>query len=162
MMKCDKFNFYSQYGFVKSVSSSANWAAQKVRPCRVPLRYKFALGNIVIHSDTAGLQTRIAGFENHAGRTYIGGHTPLGTVTCGFGNNAEDGKEGVLYKNIVGTYLHGPVFPKNPKLADYVIQKALNRKYNGDALLSELDDYEENRGNAYVVNRFSKKRRKAL
>ena len=113
------------------------------------------VGNIVLHSDFAGMQAKIAGFENHRGRTYIGSHKPLGNVTFGYGNNGEDYYEGVVYRNVIGTYLHGPVFPKNPKLADFVIQKALDLKYGGDFKMPLLDDAAENRANAYIVNRFT-------
>ena len=118
---------------------------------------KRLIGNVVIQSDMDGLQTKIAGFENHAGRTYVGSHTPLGTVVCGYGNNAQDSTEGIIYKNTIGTYLHGPLFPKNPELADFVITKALERRYGEEILLPELDDFEEARANAYAVSRFSTK-----
>lgn len=69
----------------------------------------------------------LVGFENHGGRTYLGVDLmPLATVTSGHGNNSQDKTEGLLYKNIIGTYLHGPVLSKNPHLADYLIAKALN------------------------------------
>ena len=112
------------------------------------------IGNVVLQGATEGLRTKIVGFENHAGRTHIGAHTPLGTVVHGFGNNGEDGTEGILYKNVVGTYLHGPVFPKNPALADLVIEKALTRRYGGHIALPPLDDGLEDAAHAYIVNRF--------
>jgi len=115
------------------------------------------IGNVVIENEFAGVKRKIVGFENHGGRTYIGDHTPLGTVVYGFGNNASDKTEGVLYKNVVGTYLHGPVFPKNPLLADLVIQKALTQKYGDQVTLSPLEDFEEERAHTYVANRFSPK-----
>ena len=68
----------------------------------------------------------IAGFENHGGRTYLGdGETPLGRVIKGFGNNGRDGLEGVRHGNVIGTYLHGPLLPKNWKLADRLVELAL-------------------------------------
>lgn len=82
----------------------------------------------------------IIGFENHSGRTYLGsGVEPLGTVIKGYGNNGEDGTEGVRFLNTFGTYSHGPVLPKNPELADLLIKNALERKY-GEATLEQLDD----------------------
>ncbi|WCK53398.1 glutamine amidotransferase [Aneurinibacillus sp. Ricciae_BoGa-3] len=92
-------------------------------------------GNILMESDAFG---RIVGFENHGGRTYHE-YDPLGRVVKGHGNNGEDSKEGIHYKNLLGTYLHGPVLPKNPSMADYLIGQAMLRKY-GTSDLMPLDD----------------------
>ena len=87
------------------------------------------------------------GFENHGGRTRLGPEVkPLGKVLKGYGSNAEDGLEGAVYKNSIGTYFHGPILPKNPELADWLIAKALERKYpsmnSGQAkkMMKPLDD----------------------
>ena len=109
------------------------------------------IGNVVI--ETNFLERPIVGFENHGGRTYIENHNPLGKVIYGNGNNDDDKVEGVVYKNVIGTYLHGPLFPKNPHLCDYVIKKALQNKY-GEVELEELDDSVEFAANDYIVNRF--------
>lgn len=83
------------------------------------------------------------GFENHSGKTWLGkGVEPLGTVLAGFGNNGEDGTEGVHYKNLFGSYSHGPLLPKNPALCDLLLLTALRRKYGVDAL-DPLDDAAE-------------------
>jgi CobQ-like glutamine amidotransferase family enzyme len=84
----------------------------------------------------------IVGFENHGGRTFIGENRPLGQVKFGFGNNGQDGQEGVLYRNVVGTYLHGPLLPKNPALCDFLLATALARKY-GACELEPLNDAAE-------------------
>ncbi len=110
------------------------------------------IDDVVIKPDF--LNGHIVGFENHAGRTFVGGHDPLGKVIHGNGNNGEDATEGVVYKNVIGTYLHGPLLPKNPELCDYIIKKALQRKYGEDVSLQELDDSIENAANEYIVNRF--------
>jgi len=82
----------------------------------------------------------LVGFENHGGRTYLkSGAQPLGRVLVGSGNNSEDRTEGCVYKNAIGTYLHGPVLPKNPHLADYLIVTALRRRH-GLADLEPLPD----------------------
>ena len=112
------------------------------------------ISNIVIQNDE--FEYPIVGFENHGGRTYIGDNKPLGKVMFGFGNNEKDGAEGVLYKNVVGTYLHGPLLPKNPHVCDYLIKNALERKY-GAAELEPLDDTQELEANRYIVERFVKK-----
>lgn len=112
------------------------------------------IGNVVLESDLAG--GKIVGFENHGGRTNINGHTPLGRVIHGFGNNGETGYEGVVYKNVIGTYLHGPLLPKNPRLCDYILSAALKRRYPDFRELSPLDDELEERANKYIVDRFVK------
>ena len=82
----------------------------------------------------------LAGFENHGGRTYLGANTqPLARVTRGFGNDGRSGYEGAHYKNAFGSYLHGPLLPKNPAFADHLISLALQRRY-GEAALEPLDD----------------------
>ena len=85
----------------------------------------------------------IVGFENHSGKTRLGsGVQPLGKVLAGYGNNGEDGTEGARYKNVFGTYSHGPLLPKNPVFADFLLRTALERKY-GRAELAPLDDTAE-------------------
>ena len=101
------------------------------------------IGNIVIHEAEAGVM--LVGFENHGGRTYLGPQArPLGKVTTGFGNNGEDGSEGAVWRSVYGTYLHGPLLPKNPWLADRLISLALRRQY-GEVALDALPDEEEHR-----------------
>lgn len=109
------------------------------------------ISNIVIENEL--FESPIVGFENHGGRTYIGDNRPLGKVKFGYGNNGTDGEEGILYKNVVGTYLHGPLLPKNPQVCDYLIKNALERKY-GKAELVPLDDSQELEANRYIVDRF--------
>jgi CobQ-like glutamine amidotransferase family enzyme len=83
----------------------------------------------------------VVGFENHGGRTYLGENgKPFAKVIKGYGNNGEDGTEGVVYKNAIGCYLHGPLLPKNPHIADYLITKALEVKYKEKIELKTLDD----------------------
>ncbi len=99
----------------------------------------------------------IVGFENHSGRTYLGDSVePLGTVISGFGNNGEDGTEGVRFKNTFGTYSHGPVLPKNPEFTDLLISKALENKY-GKSELSPLDHTLEDKAKAQVIRLYIKK-----
>ncbi|MBA2764942.1 MAG: glutamine amidotransferase [Thermoleophilaceae bacterium] len=93
------------------------------------------IGNCVIEADLGGGPRQIAGFENHGGRTHLGpGATALGRVIKGHGNNGEDRLEGVCKGNVFGTYLHGPLLPKNAWLADVLIELAL------DVELDPLDD----------------------
>src|ERR671938_337591 len=84
------------------------------------------IGNCAIETDLGGGARVIAGFENHGGRTCLGaGEQPLGRVLRGHGNNGRDGFEGVRRGNVIGTYLHGPLLPKNVWLADRLIELAL-------------------------------------
>lgn len=92
------------------------------------------------HPFTRSLIT-IVGFENHGGRTFLGPKMqPLAKIMKGFGNNGEDGYEGAVYKNAIGSYFHGPLLPKNPHVADWLIRKALEVKYKKDYELAQLDD----------------------
>lgn len=109
------------------------------------------IDNIVLENPDFSLP--IVGFENHGGRTYIGDNKPFGKVVYGHGNNGEDGQEGVLYKNVVGTYLHGPLLPKNPHICDYLLSNALERKY-GKGTLEPLDDTQEIQANQELYKRF--------
>ena len=109
------------------------------------------ISNIVL--ENSRFAHPVAGFENHGGRTYIGDNEPFGHVRFGFGNNGKDGQEGIIYKNVVGTYLHGPLLPKNPDVCDYLLANALDRKY-GTRALDPLPDLEESEANDYIVRRF--------
>ncbi len=98
------------------------------------------IGNEVIETEFTGAPLRIAGFENHGGRTWLGEDTrPLGRVIRGHGNNGEDGGEGAVRGNAVGTYLHGPLLPKNTAFTDELIRRALAHA-GADTELAPLDD----------------------
>ena len=99
------------------------------------------IGNVAIEVDLGEGPRSLAGFENHGGRTYLGpGAEPLGRVLQGHGNNGKDGHEGVRHGNLIGTYLHGPLLPKNAWLADLLIANALERRYGARPTLEPLDD----------------------
>ncbi len=98
------------------------------------------IGNVVIETDLGDGPRTIAGFENHGGRTYLHGAEPLGRVVRGNGNNARDGHEGARRLNMFGTYLHGPLLPKNAWLADHLIALALARSTGSMPDLEPLDD----------------------
>lgn len=98
------------------------------------------IGNYKFRCEAGAGGSVVVGFENHSGKTWLGsGVEPLGKVLTGFGNNGKDGTEGVHYKNVFGTYSHGPLLPKNPAFCDHLLQTALERKY-GKAELAPLDD----------------------
>ncbi len=109
------------------------------------------IGNVVVESDL--FSQKIIGFENHSGRVDIGGYTPLGKVVYGKGN-MDGGFEGMIYKNVVATNLHGPLLPKNPMLCDYILAKALRKKYPDFDKLEMLDDELENLANEYIEKRY--------
>ncbi len=107
------------------------------------------IGNVEIEVDLGDGPARLAGFENHGGRTYLGKSAQaLGRVIRGFGNNGRDGHEGVRRANIIGTYLHGPLLPKNAWLADRLIQLALARRLGSPPELAPLDDRLEDAAHA--------------
>ncbi len=115
------------------------------------------IGNVVAKILIPELEDEIiVGFENHGGRSFLGKSAkPFAKVIKGFGNNGEDRTEGVLYKNAIGSYLHGPLLPKNPHIADYVIKKALEVKYKHKVELIALDDELENKAKNAVLNRLN-------
>lgn len=105
------------------------------------------IGNILLENEA--FAHPIVGFENHGGRSYSK-EAPFGKVICGYGNNGEDGMEGVLRSNLIGTYLHGPLLPKNPHITDYCLAQVIDRKYGKK--LEPLDDNDELRANEYMKN----------
>ncbi len=112
-------------------------------------------GNVVLENDD--FSSKIVGFENHRSQTFIGEHTPLGKVICGGGNMGDGGYEGVLYKNVIATYLYGPLLPKNPELCDFILTRAMNRKYDGFGYLAPLNDELEALANHSIIERFCEK-----
>ena len=109
------------------------------------------IGNVVVESPIC--DHPIVGYENHGGRTHLGeGVEPLGRVTYGHGNDGVTGQEGCLYKNVLGTYVHGPLLPKNPGVVDYLLSRALERRY-GNGELEPLDDAAELTANKSMYDR---------
>jgi hypothetical protein len=95
------------------------------------------IGNIVINTPFG----RMVGFENHSGRTILhDGQLPLGRVVKGSGNDVKSGKEGAVHLNAFGSYLHGPILPKNPVFADELITRAVTRRYGSANLSPAIDD----------------------
>lgn len=98
---------------------------------------KRLIGNVAVETTEFGT---LYGFENHSGRTYLrNGQKELGTVSRGSGNNGEDGTEGARVHNTIGTYMHGPLLPNNPHLADGLIALAMRGK-GVDFTLKDLND----------------------
>jgi lipid II isoglutaminyl synthase (glutamine-hydrolysing) len=110
------------------------------------------IGNVSIEVDLGQGPKVLAGFENHGGRTHLGpGAEPLGRVLHGHGNNGSDGREGVKRRNLIGTYLHGPLLPKNAWLADHLIGLAIGRRTGSVPDLEPLPDELETASHASAL-----------
>ncbi len=113
------------------------------------------IGNMMFELTEENGGGMVVGFENHSGRTYLDGDVmPLGTIIRGHGNNGHDDSEGARFKNTFGSYSHGPILPKNPNFADFLLKTALNRRY-GDIILDELADIFEQKAHSYMEKRLS-------
>ena len=129
---------------------------------------KRLIGNVVAdvshaftnwHSENPNLPnafetSTVVGFENHSGQTVLGeSQMPFGTIIKGFGNEGSGGYEGAIYKNAIGTYLHGSLLPKNPAVADFLITMAIYRRYGVFEALPKLDDTVENNAHEAAIKR---------
>lgn len=121
----------------------------------VPDRNKRCIGNIITLATIDGEDTAIIGFENHGGQTFNVTH-PLGKVLYGNGNKFADTMEGYFEKNVIATYLHGPLLSKNPYLADYIIKYCLERS-GEEVTLEKLDDTFEEACRHQLLNKFLQK-----
>jgi CobQ-like glutamine amidotransferase family enzyme len=114
------------------------------------------IGDVLLECELEpGRRRTLAGFENHAGRTRLdAGAEPLGRVVAGFGNDGESGFEGARVGRAIGTYLHGPLLPRNPWLADWLLEQALAHRTGGEApQLEPLADELEARAHAVSAER---------
>lgn len=109
------------------------------------------IGNIAIVADLDGVPVKVVGFENHGGQTQ-GVDTPFGKVLNGHGNCYKSSAEGFYNGHVLGTYMHGPLLPKNPEVADFIIRKSLKKRY-GDVELQPLDDVLENEAKLVMLRR---------
>ncbi|MCY3661586.1 MAG: glutamine amidotransferase [bacterium] len=117
------------------------------------------IGDIVLTSDLGPAPGRLVGYENHAGRTGLGdGARALGRVVEGHGNNGRDRTEGAVANRTVGTYLHGPLLPKNPWLADLLLGWALEHRYGRSFDLEPLEDRLEHAAHSAAVARANHRR----
>jgi CobQ-like glutamine amidotransferase family enzyme len=111
------------------------------------------IGDVLVEVDLDGTSTTVAGFENHAGRTLLDhGTLPLGRVLAGHGNDGSSGFEGCRVEAAIGTYLHGPLLPRNPALADWLLARALVHA-GGDGDLGPLEDELEHLAHAVSAGR---------
>lgn len=142
---CGGYQFLGEYYEIKN--------GEKLKGMGILPLYSIAgenrlMTNLLVESKQFG---HVVGFENHSGRTYHNLST-LGKVINGFGNNGENGEEGLHYNHLIGTYLHGPILPKNPRIADYLIETAYERKTG--RTLEPLNDDLENEANQTVWEKF--------
>lgn len=120
-------------------------------------RKKRCIGNIVLEVELeSNKKTKVIGFENHGGQTY-NSLSPFGKVLYGNGNKFGDDKEGFFLGNVIATYLHGPLLSKNPELSDYIIKYCLDRKYNQNTELKQLEDTFEQQCRTQLLEKFLKK-----
>lgn len=119
------------------------------------LTEKRLIGNIATQAVLNGKKYTLVGFENHGGRTFIQDNKAFGRVIYGSGNNAEDKTEGIIYKNSFGTYLHGPILPKNPVFADFLIETSLKIKYKKEIPLQKVDNNLEEKARAAIANKIN-------
>ena len=113
------------------------------------------IGDVLLECELEpGARRTLAGFENHAGRTYLDeGAEPLGRVVAGFGNDGESGYEGCRVGPAIGTYLHGPLLPRNPWLADWLLARAREHKGADPTPFEELPDELEREAHAVSAQR---------
>ena len=117
------------------------------------------IGDLVIDATLDGETSQVVGYENHVGRTHLGaGATPLGKVLAGHGNDGDSGFEGAIQQRVIGTYLHGPLLPKNPWFADKLLGWALEHATGRTIALDPLDDTLEMAAHATAVGRAGVKR----
>lgn len=113
------------------------------------------IGHLIVKPSSAlPLEKPLVGFENHSGETFLGKNSlPLGTALFGYGNNSKDQTAGAVFKNCFGTYLHGPILPQNPHLADWLIHLALQNKYGKGVKLTPLNDRLEWQAHRIVLSK---------
>jgi len=117
------------------------------------------IGDLVIDAAIDGEQHRVVGYENHVGRTRLGPDAiALGQVVDGHGNDGSDGTEGAVTNRVIGTYLHGPLLPKNPWIADTLLRWALEHRYGPGIVLAALDDNIETRAHQAAIERANTRR----
>ena len=117
------------------------------------------IGDLVLEAELNGDTSKVVGYENHAGRTFLGPDaTPLGSVLKGHGNNGIDRTEGAVQRRAIGTYMHGPILPKNPWLADKLLSWAIEHKTGKMPPLTPLDNSLENLAQQVAITRAGVKR----
>ncbi len=128
---------YQLFGHFFETSAKKRITGIGIFDCETFATPERLIGNIVT---TSSEFDEIIGYENHSGQTFLGkSAVPFATVIKGAGNNSRDAHEGVRYNNAIGTYLHGSLLPKNPRIADFLIEQAVTRRY-GSFSPVDIDD----------------------
>ena len=145
---------YYEPGFGKRIEGLGIFDMISIHP---GINEKRLIGNIVAKTQLNNFRNKIiVGFENHGGKTYLGKKVkPFASVLYGNGNNGKDKTEGVVYKSAIGCYFHGPLLPKNPEIADYLIEKALENKYGKEIKLKKLDDFLAQKARETILRRYN-------
>lgn len=134
LMICGLYQLFGRFFKTKDAQTIQGISMFKAETHGGPVRL---IGNVVTKCDDFG---EIIGYENHSGLTTLDeDQASLGTIMKGDGNNGKDGTEGARYKNVIGSYMHGSLLPKNPRIADFLIAQAIYKKY-GETSLQPLDD----------------------
>ncbi len=134
--------------------SGAELAGAGVFPLETVGGERRMIGDVLLECDLDGEKQAVAGFENHSGRTLLdAGATPFGRVLYGFGNDGESGLEGCRVGNAIGTYLHGPLLPRNPRLADWLLTHAVAHRSGSVPDLAPLPDVLEREAHAISAAR---------
>jgi len=146
---------YQLLGHVYRERSGREVAGAGILPLTTVAGERRLIGDILLECELEpGARRQIAGFENHAGRTYLeSGVEPLGRVVAGYGNNGEDRGEGCRAGRVLGTYLHGPLLPRNPWLADWLIAESLAHALGERPILAPLPDRLEEQAFAVAAAR---------
>lgn len=134
--------------------SGAELAGAGVFPLETVGGERRMIGDVLLECELDGEKQTVAGFENHSGRTLLDiGATPFGRVLYGFGNDGESGLEGCRVRNAIGTYLHGPLLPRNPRLADWLLTQAVAHRSGAVPDLAPLADVLEREAHAISAAR---------
>ena len=146
---------YQLLGHFYRDQSGAELPGAGVFPLRTEAGTSRMIGDVLLECELdPGEQRTLAGFENHAGRTYLDERAiPLGRVVAGFGNDGKSGFEGCRVERAIGTYLHGPLLPRNPWLADWLLAQALAHRSGEPPALEPLADELEARAHAVSAER---------
>lgn len=150
LLICGGYQFFGQY-YIDGDGRQIEGLGFFDYYTKAPDRTQRCIGNIAVECDLDGERFLAVGFENHGGQT-IGVQTPFGKVIKGHGNQFQSEWEGFYNGQVLGTYMHGPLLPKNPRIADLILAKGLSRRY-GLVELEPLDDALETKAREVMLAR---------
>ncbi|MEG0077956.1 MAG: glutamine amidotransferase [Erysipelotrichaceae bacterium] len=154
LLICGGYQFFGKY-YIDGDGNQMEGLAFFDYVTKAPSGGKRCIGNIAIEANLDGEIIRVVGFENHGGQT-IDVKTPFGKVLKGHGNTFDGEFEGFYNGHVLGTYMHGPLLPKNPQIADLILRKGLSKRY-GDIKLDKLDDAIETKARNVMMSRLGVK-----